>query len=136
MKRVFVDTAPFIYLTEGTPDLREAVQYRLSAMISSGDELSTSVITLFETLVHPKKNHDESMASKYKAMFNTLLSDSIIPIDAVIAEKAANLRAIYGFKSVDSLQLSAAITVGCDVFYTNDLSLGRCRELEVITVKS
>ncbi len=40
-----------------------------------------------------------------------------------------------GIKTVDSLQISAAIDVGVDVFITNDKKLRRIKELEILILE-
>ncbi len=134
MSKVFVDTAPFIYLAEGQPQFRKAVHEQLSDMIKAGDDVVSSSLTLMEVLVHPKRNNDKSAVMRYKLLFKSLLAEPLIAIDDSIAEFAADIRADYNCKSVDSLQLAAALKAGCEIFYTNDISLQAVKEIHVLTV--
>ena len=59
----------------------------------------------------------------------------LIPIDATIAQKAAQIRAEYrGFKTMDALQLASACVYGCDVFLTNDKQLRQFAELNCVVL--
>ena len=57
---------------------------------------------------------------------------NLIPIDAPIAEKAAELRAKYLIKTPDALQLATVILSVCEAFLTNDKGLRRVSELLII----
>jgi len=59
----------------------------------------------------------------------------IKPIDFQIAEKAAELRAKYGTKPPDTLQLGAALIEGAKAFVTNDEKLKQVEEIETIVMK-
>lgn len=74
------------------------------------------------------------MAQKYKALLNQLLSYRALTIDESIAEHAATIRADYGYRPADSLQLAAAVIHDCDIFYTNDRKLSGFDTLDVVTV--
>jgi predicted nucleic acid-binding protein len=52
-----------------------------------------------------------------------------------VAERAGKLRGQYpGLRTVDAVQISAAIGVGADAFVTNDKKLKRIKELSVIVL--
>ena len=56
----------------------------------------------------------------------------VVPIDDVIALKAAEIRANYPFfKAMDALQLATAFVSKADVFYTNDKQLVQYKEIAV-----
>jgi predicted nucleic acid-binding protein len=48
-----------------------------------------------------------------------------------VYDRAAHLRAGYGFKLGDALHLAAAVEAGCGLFLTNDSRLSACREIAV-----
>lgn len=74
------------------------------------------------------------MVNKYRALILGLVSEPLIELNQEIAEKAAEIRADYGFKTPDSIQLATAAYSGADVFYTNDLKLSRFNELTILTI--
>ncbi len=60
----------------------------------------------------------------------------MLPITVKIADKAAEIRAKYEhFKTMDALQLAAAVTASCDVFLTNDKQLRQFDGVRCVTVE-
>ncbi len=56
----------------------------------------------------------------------------VIMIDLAVAKTAAKLRGKYNFlKTIDALQIAAAIKGNCKVFYTNDQKLSNINELKI-----
>ncbi|RKX47463.1 MAG: hypothetical protein DRP64_00905 [Verrucomicrobia bacterium] len=131
---VFIDTAPFIYLVEDVPSRSDLVDAQIQKWIDADQDLVTSCVTLMELLVQPNRNRDRRLENQYRLYVERLLAFPPLPIDERIAEKAAEIRAIYGFKAPDALQLAAAISVGADVFYTNDKQLQQFDGLDVLLV--
>lgn len=132
MKSVFVDTAPLIYLLEGTPARRDAMHAKLLSWLDAGVSLRSSVLTLAELLVPVKKAGDVALARQYRSALRALFDAPLFPLDEAVAEYSAEIRAIYGFRTPDALQLAAARVMGCDAFFTNDRALRRFRELEIV----
>jgi predicted nucleic acid-binding protein len=132
--KIFLDTSPLIYLIEGTPENAGRSENQLRQWISSDATLSTSTLTLMELLIIPKRQKDSHLANKYRALILGLVSEPLIELNQGIAEKAAEIRADYGFKTPDSIQLATAVYSGADLFYTNDLKLKRFKELTILTI--
>lgn len=136
-KKVFVDTAPFIYFIEkdvNNPQYFEKVKNFFMGGYESNKEFVTSVITMEEYFVFPYRNNNHS----YIDMFNRLVATTnmeITEISQEIAKKAAQIRAEYkGFKAMDALQLAVACYEGCDLFLTNDKQLRQFKDIKCITV--
>ena len=136
-KKVFVDTAPFIYFIEkdaNNPQYHNKVKKFFMNSYESNKEFVTSVITMEEYFVFPYRNNNLS----YIRMFNRLVATTnmeITEISQEIAKKAAQIRAEYkGFKAMDALQLAVACFEGCDLFLTNDKQLRQFKEIKCITV--
>lgn len=136
-KRVFVDTAPFIYFIEkdnNNPQYYEKVKCFFKDGYDNDKEFVSSVITIEEYFVFPYRNKKYSFID----MFNRLIVTTgmeIVEINQGIAMKAAQIRAEYkGFKAMDALQLATACLTGCDLFLTNDKRLRQFTEIKCITV--
>ena len=137
-KKVFVDTAPFIYFIESDDhNLRyhEKVKEFFKYGYDNDKDFVTSVITMQEYFVFPYRNKDYTFID----MFHRLVSITnmeIVEINQEIAKKAAQIRAEYkGFKAMDSLQLAVACLEKCDLFLTNDKQLRQFMEIKCITVE-
>ena len=134
-ERIFIDTAPFIYLTENNPIYYPIVSHYINEQFSINESfLFTSTMTVAEFLVKPKLHADNKTIEIFYstlANLNVFVSD----ITREIAEKSADVRAKYGFlKAVDSVQLAVALTLNCTVLFTNDKVFKRVKEINVVLV--
>ncbi|MHC4873762.1 MAG: type II toxin-antitoxin system VapC family toxin [Planctomycetota bacterium] len=134
MNRVFIDTAPLIYLTERTDDLNDEVFSQIQNWLESDSLLVTSTVTLMEILIAPKKNKDLSLENKYRLLIKELFSEPLLVFDEDTAVLSAEFRVRYNLKTPDAIQVAAAVKNACDVFYTNDKELQRIKEMTVICV--
>lgn len=136
-KKVFVDTAPFIYFIEkdvNNPQYFDKVKNFFEDGYERDAEFVTSVITMEEYFVFPYRNNNSLLIEMFDRLVVTL-GIEMIGIDEKIAKKAAQIRAEYkGFKAMDALQLAVACASGCDLFLTNDKQLRQFGEIRCITV--
>jgi predicted nucleic acid-binding protein len=91
----------------------------------------TSVIAILELLVRPKVEGREEVAREYLHLLTTYPNLAILAMDVGVAEIAAELRAKYGVRTPDTLQLAAAVQAGATGFITNDRRLEAIKELEI-----
>jgi predicted nucleic acid-binding protein len=118
MSRIFWDTNLFIYLFEGAGERHERVVELRKAMLSRGDQLVTSTLTLGEVLVKPAASGNESLVRQYEsAILNSALT---IPFDVNAARIFARIRADRSVRAPDAMQLACASAIGTDLFITND----------------
>jgi predicted nucleic acid-binding protein len=132
--KVFIDTAPLIYLIEGSTEFADRVEVQLSQWINADMILTSSTLTLLELLVIPHKQKNNRLVQKYRALMQDLLSVPMVELNQTIAVSAAEIRGNYGFKTPDSIQLATALHSGSDIFYTNDLRLSKFKEITILTV--
>ena len=126
---MFLDTAPLIYFLDADPRYAIEVRDIIYAALNSGVEVITSAVSAMEYLTLPYRTGE---VEKIGAFFDFLADAGIllVPIDAVVAQKAAQIRAEYRhFKTMDALQLASACVHGCDVFLTNDKQLRHFAEI-------
>jgi predicted nucleic acid-binding protein len=131
--RLYLDTAPTIYLIEGTVGPRDAVRRRIQGTRGGVDLLVTSELTRLECRVHPMASSDDERLGLYDAFFASREVVVIVP-DRRAWETATRIRATYGFRVPDALHLACALESACEVFVTNDARLARCREIAVDVV--
>lgn len=137
-KKVFIDTAPFMYFIESDDHnlkYHETVKEFFKYGYDNDKEFVTSVITMEEYFVYPYRNRDYSFIE----MFNRLVTTTnmeIAEINQEIAKKAAQIRAEYkGFKAMDALQLAVACMLKCDLFLTNDKQLRQFKGIKCVTIE-
>lgn len=121
MSRIFWDTNLFIYLFEGQGPLSKRVVALRQSMLTRGDQLLTSTLTMGEILVKPIERGDVELSKKYE---ETLAATSLmIPFDLKAAKIYASLRADRSLRAPDAIQLACAAGAGVDLFITNDTRL-------------
>ncbi len=133
--KIFIDTAPLIYLIEGEDDFATSVEKQLRQWITAEENLSTSTLTLLELLVVPMKQENKHLVQKYRALLQDILSEPLIPLSEAISEMAAQIRGASGFKTPDSIQLATALYSGADIFYTNDKRLSKFSDIKILTIE-
>lgn len=123
MSRVFWDTNLFIYLFEDHPEFSKPTIELRHRMLERRDELVTSMMTLGEIQVKPRREKDYTLAARYRDAIKQ--SSTVAPFSETAANIYAELREKPGVKSPDAIQLSCAAAAGVELFITNDASLHR-----------
>ena len=134
---IFIDTAPIIYYIEAHPKFGPLAKEVVSAFQSGNLNAYSSVITLAEVLPKPIERGDEKLARKFSEFLKHGRNLTMVEISEGTAETAGKLRGHYSFlKTVDAIQLAAALEVGAGAFITNDLKLQQFNELRVLVLKN
>ena len=118
MSRIFWDTNLFIYLFEDYGALSKATRELREKMLSRGDQLLTSTLTLGELLVKPIERGDIVLSSKYETAITAV--SVMLPFDTKAARIYATLRSNRTFRPPDAIQLACGAAAGVDLFVTND----------------
>jgi predicted nucleic acid-binding protein len=127
---VFLDANILIYHMEGHPVLGARTSARLAALHAAGDRIVVSELIRLECRVGPLKRGDASLLARYDTFF--ALSDiQVTPLSGKVCDQAAAIRASYGFRTPDALNLAAAVEAGCGIFLSHDLHLARFAALTV-----
>lgn len=122
----YLDASPIIYWIEKVPAFYPHVDARIK---QSGVSLASSQLALMECLVHPLQQRQVGLQQDYELFFRQLAH--LIPFSDAVFLKAAEIRAMHGFRTPDALHLAAAVVGGCDTFLTNDASLKSFPDLAV-----
>jgi len=93
--------------------------------------LVTSTMTLLEVLVHPYRRGDDEDVTRFFSYLTEAPSLQLIPLTSQIADWGAELRARYGFKTPDAVQLATALAEGATLFLTRDREFQKQKEIEV-----
>ncbi|MCK5250947.1 MAG: type II toxin-antitoxin system VapC family toxin [Spirochaetaceae bacterium] len=129
---IFMDTAPFICYFEDHIKYGQIVDQLISQIYENGSSFLTSYITYSELITKPKQLNREDLVAKYRAFFTNSESLSLCPLNLIASEKTAEIRAHYGFKTPDSIQLATAVSYGADYIITNDKEWMRFTEIPVL----
>jgi predicted nucleic acid-binding protein len=128
------DTAPLIYFVERHPaylDVMRAVLHHVESGTITG---YSSVVTLTEVLTLPIRVGNIALAQEYRDVLLHSRHFILVSIDAAVAAQAADLRTRYMLRTPDALQSAAALYRGCQAFVTNDASLKRVTDLQVLVL--
>jgi predicted nucleic acid-binding protein len=130
--RLGFDTSPFIYFIERHPNYVSLLREIFRRVDSGSITGCSSVVTVTEVLTRPKQLGDTALVQEYRSLLLQGRNFSVVPVDAAIAELAADLRASYRLRTPDALQIATAIQAGCKAFLTNDGALQRVDTLRVL----
>ena len=134
-KKIFFDTSPLIYFLDENSMFKSKMNEIFYEILNGEIQITTSAITVEEFLVFPYRNNDYSAVESFWTFINEGNID-ILQIDNAVAVEAAKIRAEYQhFKTMDALQLAAAICSGCDLFLTNDKQLKQFDRIKCVTVE-
>lgn len=130
---VFLDASAIIYLLEGEPDVRQAVQHVLVSVGSQDADpaIAISALSLLECRVHPMRNADVGRLDLFDAFFEDpgLI---IVDIDRNVIDRATLLRARHSIRTPDALQAACCIELGQGTaFVTGDHAFHRVPDLDV-----
>ncbi len=131
-RRIGIDTNIIIYYIEEHPIFLEKVEPLIDRIIDGEAIGITSYVTLLELLVKPIREERFDLVEQYKTILLTQLE--VVALDEVVSLKAAELRAKYGIKTPDAIQLASVISKSGDVFITNDRRLDAVEEIKVLSV--
>ncbi len=128
--RLYLDTAPVIYVVEQVPDFSEKILHYIQ---KPDIELVVSDLTWMECRVKPLTENKETLLADYDKFFSQSVIE-IVELSRRVLERAAHIRSQYNIKTPDAIHLGAAIISKCDIFLTNDRRLERFKDIH-ITVK-
>jgi predicted nucleic acid-binding protein len=112
----------FIYMLEANPVFGPKVRRILNQIVSRGQTLSTSVFTIGEILIGPRRRGSVSGADAVKKY---LLGGAveILPFNEAAADRYSVIRGATRVSQADAIHLASAAEAGVDVFFTNDSDL-------------
>lgn len=129
---VALDTSIFIYFMERELKWLPVIRPLFAAAASGDSTLVTSSVTLLEVLVVPYRTGDMALAERYEALLTRGRGLALIEMDRPAMRAAAQLRAIYGLRTPDALQVAAALISRSTAFVTNDTRLPKIKGLPIV----
>jgi predicted nucleic acid-binding protein len=133
-QRIGFDTPVFIYHIEQASRWAAPAGAALRAMADGQFAGMTSVLTLLEIAVKPLRLGRPEVADVYEALLGDIANLAILNLDARAARIGADLRATYGLRTPDALQIAACLAHGAEALVTNDQRLRRVKEIDVVVL--
>lgn len=128
MRRAYLDSNMVIYFVEHHPTYFPLLLARL--LSDTGQQqmnFVSSDLVRMEARILPLRQADFALLTKFEEFF-ALADTSSTVFDRAVFDLATELRAQHGLKTPDALHLAAAISAGCDEFWTNDLRLAQAAQ--------
>ena len=130
--RLYLDACAIIYAHEGIEACRVAVtQWIAKTDGTAGSMVMTSSLSRLECRVRPLRGNDTGLLGLYDDFF-ARHSLMVLPVSDAVLDQATKLRASLNIKTPDAIHLASAMLSSADVFLTNDVSLRRCKEINVV----
>ena len=130
--RLFLDTAPVIYLVEQSPVYLSVVAAIFQRLDNNTIAAVTSSLTLAECLVAPYRQGALRLQQTYLDFFINSSNATLMVPGIVTAQEGAKLRARYNLGLLDALQVATALEGRCEALLTNDKMFHRVTELRVL----
>jgi predicted nucleic acid-binding protein len=130
MMRVYLDSVIIIYFLDHLGPLQVRAASRLAAIQTAGDQVAVSDLVRLECRVDPVRKGDVKRLAAFDGFF-THPDVVLLPLDSAVFNRATEIRATHGFKTMDSINLAAAVEGNCYVFLTNDARLAGFPDLTV-----
>jgi len=121
---VYWDTMIFAYLLEGNAEFGNQSRAAYEAITRKGDTICTSVFTVGELLVLPKKKGDHRIISAIQG-FMQGGEVELLPFTINTAVLYSEVRAENKLKAADAIHVATAIAAHAIIFLTNDKDLQR-----------
>ena len=131
-KIIGLDTMVFIYHFEEN-QVYSPLTFSIFESLEKGNFNGiTSILTLLEILVKPKKENNSLLTERYKLLFETFPNLQVKTLDENIADVASSLRANYNINTPNAIQIATSLEAKADIFITNDTSLKKISEIKVL----
>lgn len=132
--KIGIDTSIFIYLFEENKEYFTKAE-KLFRQIQGGKiEAVFSAIGMIEILVGAKKSRDRELELQYKDLIAGFPNLTIMGINENIVDLASDLRTKYNIKTPNAIHIATAIDFNAVIFFTNDASLRKIKEIKILTL--
>jgi len=125
--RIYLDTAPIIYVVEQVAPYSRLLDQQLMALETV---LIASDLSRLECRVKPLRDHKMDVLADYDQFFQDIVQE-VVALSRAVMDHATEIRAVYGFPTPDAIHLAAATAAHCEMFLTNDLRLQRYTAIKV-----
>jgi len=131
-KIIGLDTMVFIYHFEEN-QIYSPLTFSIFESLEEGNFNGiTSILTLLEILVKPKRESNLILTERYKILLETFPNLQMKTLDENIVDIASSLRANYNINTPDAIQVATSLEAQADIFITNDTSLKKITEIKVL----
>lgn len=127
---VTLDTCVWIYHFEQDPHFAALTDEILTAVAKGHCQGIISELTLMELITGPLKLDRQDIADEYELLISHFPNLTAAPISKNILLQAAQIRAVYGFKTPDAIILATAKEYNASLIVTNDQNWSNFQEIK------
>ena len=131
---VALDANVFIYFYEQHPEYVHIVRPLFDQLTQGTLTAVTSIVTLIELTTLPLREKRNDLVQTYSHALLDAKNLSTIEVNVAIARKSTELRAAYGLRTPDAIQLATGIVAGATAFITNDVRLKKVSDIMVLVI--
>jgi len=132
---IAVDACVLIYYLEDNPSFGQQAGSVFECIVAGHNQAVMATMALLELQVGPYAKHDHILVEDYYDSLTNMPNVRWLPLDVVIADRAAQLRAEYRLKTPDAVHLATAIESDATLFVTNDHDLPPIAEIEYLMLE-
>jgi len=129
---IALDTCLWIYHFEQHSELSRPVAQILTAVARGRCKAIASELVLLELITGPLKLGRQDAADEYETLLTHYPNLTLAPITRNILLEAAQIRALYGFRTPDAIILATAKEHGATLVVTNDQNWSRYPDLTML----
>ena len=119
-KKVFLDTAPFVYVFENKLPYKDLLVPVFLAIDNGTIHAVSSLVTVIEVLSKPYRFEQWTLVETYRKIFSHSSNIDVLPLTLETADLTAQVRGKYNLKTPDATQWATATLHDVDYFLTND----------------
>ena len=129
---IALDTCVWIYHFEQNPEFADNTRQILTAVAKGQCRTVVSELLLMELITGPLKLGRQDVADEYETLLTHYPNLTLAPITRNVLLEAAQMRALYGFRTPDAIILATAKEYGATLVVTNDQSWSRYPHLTML----
>ena len=130
--KIFVDSNILIYSIDNNDSVKQDIAKKIITELSDNAVISTQVLQEFYNVVTRKLNCPKDKAKQLVKNISESFYVHKNSVSDILHAIEINMKTQFSFW--DSLVISAAISEGCDVLYSEDLNDGQ--RVEELTIKN
>jgi uncharacterized protein len=128
--KVYLDSVIIIYYLDHAGTFQVRAANRLATLHATGDEIVVSDLVRMECRVDPIRKGDALRLARFDGFF-AHPGVQVVPITTTVFDRATQVRGTQGYKTIDAINLAAAVEASCNIFLTNDTQLSGFRDITV-----
>lgn len=131
-QRVLIDTSIWIYHFEQNPEFALAAAQVIERLEDGKFHGVASELMLLELTLRPLQLGRQDAADDYETLLSYFPNLQLEPVSRGVLLEAAGLRARYGLRSPDAIQLATGLQAGATLAVTNDRAWRKVPDIKAL----